>query len=324
MKPIGGFLELELSLGGSGYHHTPFTYKSGRAAFNAILKHLHPSRVFVPFYCCDALLQPLQQGGIRYEFYPIGPSLEPLTLPSLTDGDLFVYVNYFDLKRSCIERLSDRYRHKLVVDATQSFYMRGNGRSWFFNSCRKFFGVPDGAYLYVPEGHEEGFCTLEQENINYTPDHLFHRFKGDMENGYAAALQNEALLDAEQAAMSKLTRYLLSRVNYPAAATSRRENFWHLKRKLGALNRLELELDEEAAPHYFPFLPDRLIEKPSLWNEQVFVPALWKDCLDRQRPGFEFELGLSSAMLPLPIDQRYATDDMDRVVDVALRSYGVA
>ncbi|HET7175107.1 MAG TPA: hypothetical protein VFK21_03785 [Gammaproteobacteria bacterium] len=322
MKPIGGFLELELSQDGSSYHQTSLTYKSGRAAFNAILKHLHPSRVFVPFYCCDALLQPLQQGGIRYEFYPIGPSFEPLTLPSLSDGDLFVYVNYFDLKRGCIERLSDQYRHRLVVDATQSFYMRGNGRSWFFNSCRKFFGVPDGAYLYVPEGYEKGFRTPEEENTRYIPDHLFYRFKGDMENGYAAALQNEALLDTEQAAMSKLTRYLLGQVDYPAAATSRRENFRLLEQKLGALNQLELKLDEAAAPHYFPFLPDRLIEKQSLWNEQVFVPALWKDCLDRRRPGFEFELRLSSAMLPLPIDQRYATDDMGRVVDVALKSYG--
>lgn len=321
VKPIGGFLELELPAGSGNYHSTPLTYKSGRAAFKAILKHLHPRRVYVPFYCCDALLQPLREDGIRYEFYPITPSLEPVFLPDLVEGELFVCVNYFDLKRDCIGRLSAHYRDRLVVDATQSFYTKGDGISWSFNSCRKFFGVPDGSYLYVPEIRATDFRPLKQENSRYLTEHLIRRREGDLKGGYAASQQNEALMDTGPAAMSLFTRRLLGQVDYAAAAAARRCNFQQLQLRLGKLNRLAPVLDAEAVPHYFPLLPSKPIGRNRLWAEQIFVPTLWEDCLNRTEPGFEFERELSSTLLPLPVDQRYTPIDMDRVADVVLGCY---
>lgn len=323
MKAIGGFLELELSPGSSSYHATSLTFKNGRSAFSAVLNRLRARKVYVPFYTCNALLEPLIEGGIHYEFYAVDPSLEVAALPTLSEGELLVYVNYFDLKRGYVEQLSERYGDQLVVDATQAFFLRGNGKSWFFNSCRKFFGVPDGSYLYVPERFMADFQPPGQENTSYSVDHLVYRFHGELQRGYEATQRNEALMNAHLVAMSRLSHGLLSHMDYASAAASRRRNFQLLEQRLGALNRLRTTLEPGSAPHYFPFLPDELVERRPLWDERIFVPSFWRDCLQRSEPGFQFERMLSSMLLPLPIDQRYATDDMERVADVVLRPHGV-
>src|SRR5204862_400143 len=59
MKPIGGFLPLELPPPAAPYHVDAAALASGRACWHAILRSCRPSRVLVPFYICDAVLQPL-------------------------------------------------------------------------------------------------------------------------------------------------------------------------------------------------------------------------------------------------------------------------
>lgn len=319
MKAIGGFLELELPREDGEYHRVMHTYKSGRAAFNALLTHLKPSKVFVPYYCCDSLLEPLVQGGLRHEFYPIDQAFETVELPELAPSELFLYVNYFDLKRDFTRRLVERYGRRLIVDATQSFYLKGDGRSWLFNSCRKFFGVPDGAYLYSPVSSDDALPVPAQANTDYRLDHLIYRANGDLKRAYPLSLENEARIDTLLTAMSDVTRVLLNHVNYTQAAETRRRNYQHLHARLGHLNTLHLG-DElgDAVPHYFPLLPTKPIARERFWEREIYMPYLWKECLERSAAGFGQEKQLAAQLLPLPIDQRYTQADMDRVADAVL------
>ena len=36
----------------------------------------------------------------------------------------------------------------VIIDNAQAFYSKHQDRAYSFNSARKFFGVPDGAYLF--------------------------------------------------------------------------------------------------------------------------------------------------------------------------------
>src|SRR5262245_20652428 len=139
MNPIGGYFELELAKGNSNYHKGAAAFKSGRSALGYLCTLVQPSLVYVPFYTCDGLLEPLQQLNIPYRFYEIDQAMEPVTLPQLGEREYFVYINYFDVKGETVDRLSEQYADKLIVDCTQAYFMKGNGRSWYFNSCRKFF-----------------------------------------------------------------------------------------------------------------------------------------------------------------------------------------
>ena len=200
MRPIGGFLDLELNRGyGKPYHET-MALSTGRSCFFFILQKVQPTRAIIPYFICDALLQPLINLGIPLDFYSLDTSLEFKKIPKVNKSELIVYVNYFGLKSNYIVKLQRLYREKLVVDDTQAFFQLGYPGSWSFNSARKFFGVPDGAYLYGPKK------IRQPKLVRATPnsDHLINRMIGNQAESYRQFLEHETTLDYQLKSMSKL------------------------------------------------------------------------------------------------------------------------
>jgi len=312
MNDIGGYFELELSNGGNHYHDTPCKMKSGRSALHYIFTVVKPTLVYVPYYTCDSLLEPFKVANINYEFYGINENLEPVNDIDLKEGEYLVYVNYMDMKRDTVSWLSEKYRDKLIVDGTQAFFMKGNGVSWFFNSCRKFFGVPDGAYLYPPSGVD--VQQPEVQNEAYITDHLLKRFNGHTNDGYKFFQENETLADCQLTGMSKLSEQLLSVADYGLVIEKRLEHFNYLHDRLKHYNHFRLSQFAGNVPMCYPLLPDKSIDKGLLHAQHIFVPAFWQDVIGRGADGFDFEKNLSKMLLPLPIDHRYSLADMEFIV----------
>lgn len=308
MKTIGGYFELELSKGSHNYHDTPYAMKSGRASLYHILSEVKPSLVHVPFYTCDTLLEPFAPVGGRYQFYAINDRLEPAEEIYLKDGEYILYVNYMGLKDETVAQLSAKYKDKLIVDCTQAFFMKGNGRSWFFNSCRKFFGVPDGSYIYPPAGIT--MPVVEDKNERYIYDHLVKRFNGHPSDGYDLFVKNESLAGDGVLAMSRLTEHLLSEVNYDEVARIRRGNFDFLQNRFRDINTFTCAT-ADGVPMCYPLLPDKIADRSVLYAQNIFIPAFWTDVLNRNIDGFEVEKKLSAHLLPVPIDHRYSIQDME-------------
>ncbi|MXV16693.1 hypothetical protein [Hufsiella ginkgonis] len=320
MKEIGGYFELELGKTGNRYHTTPYRLKSGRASLAFVLGILRPVNVYVPYYTCDALLEPLIAAGIPYTFYHINGDLEITSLPVLQPGELIIYINYYDIKRAYAEVLSGIYGDRLIVDCTQSYFLKGNGKAWFFNSTRKFFGVPDGSDLYVPRGYEldEAFARLPV-NTNYVTGHLVARLKGDTRTGYQFFKENELLCGIGVGRMSTLTEGLLSSVDFVAAIETRRKNFNYLHQHFGATNLLPIDLT--AVSSFYPYLLGRQIDKKTLWENNFYIPVLWADCLSRQTGDvFDTERKIASNLLPVPVDHRYTAADLEPVQQYILNN----
>ena len=129
MKPIGGFFELELPVPGRGYHPEAIALSTGRACISLILECEKPSRVFIPYYCCDALLEPMEKMGIDYELYVIDEALEPQDLSEPLEGELLIVTNFFGLKNQLIEKLVNCYGSRLLVDDPFRFFKKGY--EWF-------------------------------------------------------------------------------------------------------------------------------------------------------------------------------------------------
>jgi hypothetical protein len=267
--------------------------------------------VYVPYYTCDALLEPFYTAGVKYKFYSVNRQLEPEHLPTLKKNELFLYINYFDLKRKCVYELSEKYGSKLIVDCTQAFFMKGDGKSWYFNSCRKFFGLPDGSYLYAPS--EVNVVPCEKRNEKFTVEHLVKRFNGHAESGYNSFLLNETLCGAEISRMSKLSEYLLSRIDYNAVIKARQSNFYYLQSVFSEKSFLDSESDTEAVPMFFPALWNININRKQLGMGSVFIPRFWDDVIKRDFSEFEVERELSCRIVPLPVDHRYKLEDMVRM-----------
>jgi len=311
MKETGGYFELELAKGTHRYHDTPYVMKSGRAALHHIFNYIKPNLVYIPYYTCNALLEPFKTTNIRYEFYTVNKHLEPENLVELKPGEYFLYINYLDLKRETVAALSEKYKDKLIVDCTQAFFMKGNNRSWFFNSCRKFFGVPDGSYIYLPEGIE--IPIIENRNEEYIIDHLLKRFNGYTQEGYEFFVQNELLAGIGVFGISLLSEYLLSHIDYVTVIEKRRSNYNYLHDRLKHINLFDASLGSDNVPMSYPLLSDRNIDKDALIARQIFIPTFWKDTLSRKIDGFEFEKSLSDKLCPLPVDQRNSIASMELV-----------
>jgi len=110
--------------------------------------------------------------------------------------------------------------------------------------------------------------------------------------------------------------------------TRRRANFRHLSqafqenaRLRGIATPLFQHLPKSVSPLVFPVrvlggLRDSI--RTSLLNHGIYCPVHWKLPVLLSASNFPSSFGLSKVMLGLPIDQRYETPDMERVLQCLL------
>jgi len=312
MKPIGGFFELETGAPRGAYHSDALALTNGRTCLNFLLQQTRPRKVYLPYYTCDSLIQPIVLLGIPYEFYAIGHDLEPMAI-SVGEDERLVYINYFGLHNAAVARLAQQYGSRLIVDNTQAFFEKGMPGIASFNSARKFFGVPDGGYLYGGTGPD-----YAAPNADIRCDHLIHRLLGKQSQAYAEYAAAEAAQGCDVQGMSVVSARLLDSVDYAAAAQKRRRNFGVYQDRLGSLNQFACSMDPGAVPFCYPLLLKNAFPRERLFAQNIFVPTLWNEVRHRIHQGFLFEKQLAQNLLPLPLDQRYDEADCLRVVDAVL------
>lgn len=306
MQAIGGYFELELCRN-EHYHLDALRLNSGRHSLEYVLKSRNCYRVLIPQYSCDSLLEPVERLGIVFEYYKIDHKMFPEATPNMDANDAFLYINYFGLCDDHVIALSRVYGQQLIVDNTMAFFSTPVDDIDTFYSARKFFGVPDGAYLYTNIKLEE---ELEQDRSFESAKHLTKRIDLSPEDGYADFVENNSRIrETPLRTMSKLTERLLGSLNYDAAARRRSENYRILHRHLGHLNEMTLPDEPPLGPMAYPFLYRKEELRKKLHERRVFVPTYWPNVLkDASESSFEYKL--ARWVLPLPIDQRYGESDM--------------
>jgi hypothetical protein len=315
-KPIGGFFELELPAKGSLYHDSALALVNGRVCFKVLLECVKPTKVYLPFYCCDSVLLPLEEAGIAYEFYGINAKFDP-TIPLIHDSEMILYVNYFGLKTQTANKLSKLYGGQLIVDNTQAFFEKSYGITWAFNSARKFFGVPDGGFLYAPQYIEDRYLP----NKEVLAEHLWLRLFGKQEEAFMSYQQSEAMQTLELKGISNLAKQILHNVDFSAVARTRKRHFKRLDHALRHLNQIPhilLDLAPSTVPFCYPLLLNKPVNKTEFYDCGIFIPTLWQDVLSRDTEGYAFEKSFSKNLLPLPIDHRLDDKDIQRMVDFVL------
>jgi hypothetical protein len=316
-KPVGGFFGLELPRKGSVYHDAALALANGRTCFNVLIERVKPTKVYLPFYCCDTLIRALEKQDVPYEFYAIDAQLDPVNVPNLEDTELLVIINFFGLKPQTSAAFSAQLGMQLVIDNTQAFFEKSYGLTWVFNSARKFFGVPDGGFLYSPQYLTDTYSANEP----VATDHLWLSVCGKYEEAYKVYQQNEALQSSEQYGMSELTRRLLYGVDFPAVARARKRHFRMLDYVLRRHNKISEKLLNQVptvVPFCYPLLLDKPIKKENLFNNKIYIPTFWTDILRRNTEGYDFEKSLVNNLLILPVDHRLEEPDLRHMLDLLL------
>lgn len=316
-SPIGGYFELELREG-DHYHRNAIRLNTASNCFEYVLRARNYAKVYIPYYTCEVMLEPIWKLHIEHEFYHIDEKLEPTNLPKLDANEAFLYTNYFGLKQDCVKRLVLEYGSQLIVDDAQAFYAEPLEGIDTFYSARKFFGVPDGAYLYVDNPLRQEF---EQDCSYNRMAHLLKRIDLGPEAGYQDFRTNEELLcNQEIKRMSRLTEALLCGIDYESAKRKRRENYVVLDNALKDSNLIHLKMDEDAVPMVYPYLTKDKSLRQRLIDNKVFVATYWPNVLGWTIEGMA-ERGLIKKLISIPCDQRYGANELYRIIELVNSTY---
>ena len=201
----------------------------------------------------------------------------------------------------------------MIVDNTQAFYAKPIKGIDTFYTCRKFFGVPDGAYLYCDKELDD---EIEQDYSYDRMAHLLKRIDLTAEEGYADFRRVDDSLDKQPIRMmSKLTQRMMQSIDYEAVAEKRRKNYLMLHEVLDRENNLPITLEMDAVPMVYPYLSSMTDLRERLIKHKIFVAQYWPNVLKCALKN-EIEYFLACQMQPLPIDQRYGENEIQRTLDI--------
>lgn len=312
-KSIGGYFGLELQNHSNYLHQDLIHLNTARNCLEYILKARKYIKVYIPYFTCDVILEPLDKLKIKYEFYDVDNNLEPIfNYNNVKENEGFLITDYFGIKTAFIKEISSKIRN-IIVDNAQSYFAKPIENIDTFYSPRKFVGVSDGGLLST------NLVLSEHFEKDYSYDrfsHLLKRIDLSAEEGYMDFQENDKSLENQSIKLiSNLTTKILSGIDYEFIRKQRKENFNFLHKALREKNSLPIDIDEDSIPMLYPFRPKDHKLKNKLISEKIYCATYWTNVLEWAENDKNSYL-LAQEIIALPIDQRYSVNDMHKILNI--------
>lgn len=319
MREIGGYFQLD-QLIDKPYHENLVELNTGRNALLYLVKAKKINKIYLPYFLCNSVSDLLIKQGIKFEYYHIGKNFSPIFEEKLKKDEYLYIVNYYgQITEDVINKFKRAYKN-IILDNTQSFFQKPISGVDAIYSCRKYFGVPDGAYLSTNAYLDE---ILEEDQSSSRMKHILGRFEGQASDYYNDFKKNdEAFKELPIRIMSQLTRNILGAIDYEKVIESRNKNFEYLRNRLADINILDIKLPY--GPFAYPYYVKNGIEiRKKLAEKKIYIPILWPNVL-KEKLEDSVEYDYAANILPLPCDQRYGIDDMSYLVSNLKKLGGLA
>lgn len=308
MKEIGGYIQLEESSGKMLYEDG-VKLNSGRNALAYLLEARNIKKIMMPKFMCDSCDNVIKNYNVKKRTYNINSQFQPIDI-ELQENEWLYIVNYYgQLSDDYIKKMKEKYK-RIILDYSQAYFQRPILGIDTIYSCRKYFGVPDGAILYTN-------CRINRKlktDISYNrilP--ILGRFEKNAEIFYEQYKQGERNFnDYPLMEMSKLTINLLRTIDYAKVKDIRMRNYLFLMQNLAEFNELNLIVTKGL--FMYPLYVDNgeLVRK-KLQKNKIYTPCLWPNVVDDYDDN-TIEGKMARNIVPLPIDQRYNLEDMEYIV----------
>lgn len=316
LEPIGGYFGWEFPMQKTHIPHESGVFvNSGHAALALLLGCLQPAKVYVPLFTCGIVHQTVAACNVAYRYYPVNSDLELAADIHLEPGEYLIYTNYFGIKDAYVRSLYERYGEQLIIDNAQAFFAGDVAGAHSLYSPRKFVGVPDGGIVVSPTvGHVQDLLDFDATD---RCAHLLLRASGRVEDGYAEFARNDKRLGHDPVAkMSALSCAILQSLDYEDIIRRRKQNFELLHKALASSNRFMMpDFISFACPMVYPYWTDQPDLRQHLIANKIFVAKYWQNVCETAMPQ-DCEYVLANNLIPLPIDQRYNSDDMNRIIQL--------
>ncbi len=306
MRELGGYIELDtyrLPM----LHEGAIALNCGRNALAYLLRARQIRRLWIPRFICDSVTGVCEREGVPYTLYRVGPDFLPAQEIELGEGEWLYFVNYYS--RFANGQILEYVRtyQRVIVDNAQSYFQEPIPGVDTLYTCRKYFGVADGAFLYTDAITDEAIPRDESFDRMRFLLGRYERTASEFYGEYTA--NNDFFVREPVKRMSKLTENLLHGIDYAHVREIREANHRYLHGALGEINGLTLS--EAPGTFMYPLLLENGAEiRKRLQAEKIYIPTLWPDVFSWCEAG-EAEYRMARNILPLPIDQRYGVEDME-------------
>ncbi len=305
MKEIGGYIELD-TYRGDMLHRDGIKLNCGRNALAYLIQAKKIRNIWMPKFMCDSCDKILKTYNVNVKYYSIGIDFRPINLQR-EKGEWVYIVNYYG-------QLSDEdiliYGDQMICDNAQAYFEKPINNVDTLYSCRKFFGVADGAILYTDIIMKNIVQDESFERMHF----LLGRYERCASEFYQEYVDNNHFFSNEPIKrMSKLTENFLHGIDYEFVKKRRTENFKYLHNCLFKINKLSLTVPEGA--FMYPLYIDNGEKlRKKLQDQKIYIPILWPSVFDLCSES-ELEYDMAKNILPLPIDQRYDIETMKYLLE---------
>lgn len=334
-----------------GYRGSDYAWLStGRSATRFVLKTIEERNpnikkvALLPPFTCHTVIEPFIEFGYEVHTLPISLGLETtadeiIRGQELTQASVLIVHRYYGFDTlPGFNQVVEVLRAKGVViieDCTQCMYstFKVSDADYFVGSIRKWCGVPDGGFAICKEGRLTEKPTVEDEAMveakriaSALKYQFLFKHEGDKPTFKAKYREGESLLDEQHGfySIGNISSTIQANLNIETLRRQRQSNYQTLLnglRNVPSFKILFNELPDEVVPLYFPIivedrealqglLADNDIYAPVVWPKPEYCPPICKGAED-----------VYEKILCIPIDQRYGTDDMDRIVKVITNNY---
>lgn len=295
----------------------------------------------VPSFTCHTVIEPFLAKGYEVYSYHVDKGLmadayDILKQIRRVNAGVLIFHKFFgwDTIRN-MDAIIPQLKELGIVtieDCTQNLYSTFNKENvdYYVGSIRKWCGVPDGGFAVCRHGEFENKPQCSDKDLEQTKreaailkyKYLFEN-KGNKQTFLSKYRKAEDILNNQDNyySISELSTRLQSNLDVEYVINQRKENFKSLVDGLEGCNVRDIrlifnELNKNEVPLYCPILcSDRKTVQSYLARHDIFAPIIWRkaDCC----PIVDVEADyLYAHILCIPIDQRYDSDDMKKVISV--------
>lgn len=295
--------------------------------------------VCLPAFTCHTVIEPFLQANYQVVTIPIDCKLcttanEILSTIKESHAGILLLHRYFGFDTlpniNSIIPILREMGVVLIEDCTQSMYSEISriDADYYIGSIRKWCGVPDGAFAVCRDGIFHNKPTIydtqlelkKKEACELKYRYIF-KYQGDKQEYLSLYRMAEDILSKQECiyTISDLSKIIQSNLDIPSMKRQRRINFQTLLsgvQGIKGINPIFDTIGEQEAPLYFPLLcEDRSAIQSMLVKNAIYAPIVWPK--DAVCPDVSVDANyLYEHLLCIPIDQRYGTDDMERIISV--------
>lgn len=307
----GGYIELE-RFGGDILHSDGIALNCGRSCLGYILEAKTVKKIYLPYFLCETVKHTAGKYNVETDFYHIDRDFKPIIDFEIYDDEFLYLVNFYgQLTEDYIRQSKKKYRN-IILDNAQDYFASPVTGVHTIYICRKFFGVPDGAFLYTSfhNGNE-----YERDIVNNRMRFLLGRFEENASKFYEGYKYNdEYLIGRPVRRMSLISENILRALDYEAIKKRRNENWKYISDRLSKYNGLKPVRSE--GPFAYPlFISDGMNIRKELAEKLVYLPTLWPNVIEECAEE-TLENEYASNILPIPVDQRYSLRDMEAMCEI--------